>query len=227
MKITENSIIPIYQDRAADGEFAHEQYVNARDLHEALKVGRDYSTWFKERIEKYGFMEGQDFSPVLGKSTGGRPGTEYLLTIDCAKEIAMVENNETGRQLRRYFIEAEKRYRNYEKLRLKSKTERRVLTDIIKELVPESPGKVWVYKHYTDLVYKLVTGYTAKEIREMKGLDEKANIRPHLSEDELGKIVKYERIIQSCLSVGMDYEDIKTSLTNLSVGRPAVLKGAI
>jgi anti-repressor protein len=48
-----------------------EQTVNARDLHEALAVKRDFSTWIKDRIEKYGFVEGEDFSPNLGKSTGG------------------------------------------------------------------------------------------------------------------------------------------------------------
>ncbi|MDR2052471.1 MAG: antA/AntB antirepressor family protein [Treponema sp.] len=48
--------------------------VNARDLHERLEVGRDFSNWIKDRIEKYGFLEGEDFSPNLAKNTGGRPG---------------------------------------------------------------------------------------------------------------------------------------------------------
>jgi anti-repressor protein len=62
-------------------EHGGKQAVNARDLHAALEVGRDFSTWIKERIEKYGFVEGEDFSPDLRKSTGGRPAVEYFLSL--------------------------------------------------------------------------------------------------------------------------------------------------
>lgn len=85
--------------------------VNARDLHAFLEVGRDFSTWIKDRIEEYGFAEEEDFSPVLGKSTGGRPAYDYLLTLDMAKELAMVERTAKGREVRQYFIECEQAWR--------------------------------------------------------------------------------------------------------------------
>ena len=83
------------------------QCVSARDLHASLSIGRDFSTWIKERIEKYGFIEGKDFSPKLGESTGGRPTIEYDLSLSMAKELAIVENNEKGRQIRQYLIKVE------------------------------------------------------------------------------------------------------------------------
>jgi phage anti-repressor protein len=85
--------------------------VNARDLHAFLIVGRDFSNWIKERLEEFGFVEGEDYSPNLAKiSEGpGRPRTEYHLSLDTAKELAMVERNEQGRKVRRYFIECERR----------------------------------------------------------------------------------------------------------------------
>lgn len=213
LQLMENSIIPIYQGRAINGDYAHEQLVNARELWENLHVGRDFSTWMKERIERYGFIEGTDFSPVQRKSTGGRPATEYFLTMDMAKEIAMVENNEVGRMIRKYLIEVEKRYRELLLERTKAKAERRTLTDIIKELVPESPHKQWVYKHYTDMVYKTVTGYNAKELRALNNLDEKANVRNYLTPEQLKAVIRYEKIIQGLLSLGMSYEEIKAVLT--------------
>lgn len=85
------------------------QLCNGRDLHAFLAVGRDFATWIKDRIAEYGFTDGEDFSPVLGKSTGGRRSRDYHLTLDMAKELAMVERNEKGRQARRYFIECERR----------------------------------------------------------------------------------------------------------------------
>ena len=104
LTIIENGLIPIYKGEGG-------QVVDARELHEFLNVGKDFSNWIKDRIEKYEFVEGENFSPILAKSTGGRPSTEYTLTLDTAKEIAMVENNEQGRKIRKYFIEVEKRAR--------------------------------------------------------------------------------------------------------------------
>ena len=104
LTIVENGLIPIYE-----GEY--EKVVDARELHEFLESKQDFTDWIKNRIGKYGFIEGEDFTIILGKSTGGRPSIEYTLTIDTAKEIAMVENNEQGHIIRKYFIEVEKRAR--------------------------------------------------------------------------------------------------------------------
>lgn len=93
--------------------------INARDLHAFLEAGKDFSTWIKDRIAKFGFIEGQDYvcieslsSPNLGSSKSRAQRTiEYLLTLDMAKELAMVENNHKGREARRYFIACEKALR--------------------------------------------------------------------------------------------------------------------
>jgi phage anti-repressor protein len=103
LKVVESGIISVYEDEEA------RTLVNAREMHEFLESGQDFSDWIKSRVEKYKFLEGEDFSIILWKSTGGRPAREYLLSIDMAKEIAMVENNDKGRQVRRYFIECERR----------------------------------------------------------------------------------------------------------------------
>lgn len=88
-------------------------WIDGRELHEFLEVGRDFPTWFKDKVEKYGFVEGEDFSPKTGKtSDGGRPRIEYQISIDMAKELCMVENNEKGRQARKYFIECEKQLKH-------------------------------------------------------------------------------------------------------------------
>lgn len=84
--------------------------VNARELHTFLGVGRDFTNWVKDRIEKYGFVDGLDYSPILAKtSEGGRPKIEYHISLDMAKELSMVENNEKGQEARRYFIECERK----------------------------------------------------------------------------------------------------------------------
>lgn len=82
--------------------------VSARDLHTFLESKQDFSDWIKNRVEKFEFIEGKDFSIILGESTGGRPSKEYFCTIQMAKELSMVENNEKGKIARKYFIECEK-----------------------------------------------------------------------------------------------------------------------
>ena len=73
--------------------------VNARDLWKFLESKQDFSTWIKRRIEKYEFIEGQDY--LLHKfveqlPSGAKHCIEYLISLDMAKELAMVENNERG-----------------------------------------------------------------------------------------------------------------------------------
>lgn len=91
------------------------QTVNARELHAFLEVGKDFSTWIKDRVDQFGFVENQDFVifPEIGEKSGkGRPSKEYALTLDMAKELSMVERNDKGKQARQYFIECERRAQN-------------------------------------------------------------------------------------------------------------------
>lgn len=95
--------------------------VNARELHKFLEVGKDFTTWLKDRVEKYGFFENQDYMVLVFPNSGekgGRPLTEYFLTIEMGKELSMIENNEKGRQARKYFIEAEKTLREMSRLQI-------------------------------------------------------------------------------------------------------------
>lgn len=82
--------------------------VSARDLHERLEVGTRFNDWFPRMCE-YGFGEGKDFYSKLSKSieTGGRPATDYDLTIRCAKEICMVQKTEQGKTIRNYLLDLE------------------------------------------------------------------------------------------------------------------------
>lgn len=88
------------------------QAVMGRDLHTFLGIGKDYTTWFRD-MTGYGFIAGQDFSPISGKTSGlgGRPRQDHIISLDMAKEIAMIQRTEKGKQARQYFIEVEKRHR--------------------------------------------------------------------------------------------------------------------
>lgn len=81
--------------------------VNANELHSFLESRRDFTNWIKQRISKYGFIENQDYIKISRK-VGNATAHDYYLTLDRAKELCMVENNERGKEARLYFIKCEK-----------------------------------------------------------------------------------------------------------------------
>ncbi|MBD0482800.1 antA/AntB antirepressor family protein [Acinetobacter baumannii] len=105
--LTGNQVLDLVEvDIGGDKQFA----VDARSLHSFLEVGRDFANWIKQRISKYKFQENVDFVLTVAK-TGVRSNVvqkDYSLSLDMAKELCMVENNDKGREARRYFIRCEK-----------------------------------------------------------------------------------------------------------------------
>lgn len=84
------------------------QIVSARDLYSFLEIRDNFTDWIKRMFE-YGFEEGKDFIGISRESTGGRPSIDYALTLDCAKEISMIQRSEKGKQARQYFLECERK----------------------------------------------------------------------------------------------------------------------
>ena len=88
--------------------------VNARDLWKYLESKQDFSTWIKNRVEKWGFKENIDYTLIHKKMeqvSGAKHAIEYHISYDMAKELSMIENNDKGKQARRYFIAMERQAR--------------------------------------------------------------------------------------------------------------------
>ena len=133
-----NELISLTQS-AINGEL--QQTVNARDLHAFLEVGRDFSNWIKGRIYKYGFEENVDYvivenlsSPDLANAKA-RPQKllDYYISIDMAKELSMIENNDKGRDVRRYFIQCEKQLKSSQQVISSDESKMRALSFIISQ----------------------------------------------------------------------------------------------
>ena len=102
--MTNSNLIPVFNGLIQNQPV---QLCNARELHTFLDIGKDYSTWIKDRINEYGFIQNEDYL-VITERTNGRPRKEYHITLDMGKELGMVERNERGRQIRQYFIRCER-----------------------------------------------------------------------------------------------------------------------
>ena len=101
-------LIPLHS-QTIDGNAV--ETVNAKELHEFLEVRSKFADWIKNRIEQYDFVENQDFTTVSKNLEKGGRSIDYYITLDMAKELAMVERNEKGKQARQYFIECERKLR--------------------------------------------------------------------------------------------------------------------
>ena len=81
--------------------------VNAREIHKYLEVKTKFADWIKRAIEKYDFIENQDYA-ILKNGNGNNAYIDYIVVLDMAKELAILENNPKGKETRKYFIEFEK-----------------------------------------------------------------------------------------------------------------------
>lgn len=90
--------------------------LSARELHGFLGIGTEFAKWM-QRMCEYGFSENQDYRVFVkndDNSKGGRPSTDYEITLDMAKEIAMIQRSDKGKEVRQYFLELERRWNSPE-----------------------------------------------------------------------------------------------------------------
>jgi phage anti-repressor protein len=108
LKIIENELVPVYETEKGI------KVVYGKDLHKSLAVKTDFSTWVKRRLSECDAEEKEDFDllpKIEEQVTGSKHTIEYLIKLDTAKEMAMLERNDKGKQVRKYFIQVEEKYK--------------------------------------------------------------------------------------------------------------------
>lgn len=111
-------LIPIIRDN-------HRGLVNARELHAFLEVNSLFAHWIK-RMLAYGFEENSDYT-TIAKKNNRQILKEYILTLDTAKEIAMIQRTPKGKQARQYFLACEKALLESQKPKLPKFLDRYIL----------------------------------------------------------------------------------------------------
>jgi phage anti-repressor protein len=106
---------PKISDRAVGDHLV--KTVDGREVHGYLAAKKDYTTWMKDRIAKFGFVEDVDYvkvedlsSPKSGSAKArAQTTTEYYLTIGMGKELGMIDRSDKGRAIRKYFLSIEEK----------------------------------------------------------------------------------------------------------------------
>lgn len=194
--------------------------VSARDLHEALEVKTQFKDWFPRMCE-YGFEDGKDFCSFLSESTGGRPSQDAQITVDMAKEIAMLQRTEKGKEVRKYFIQVEKEWNSPERVMARALT---IANKTIETLKIENSEMKPKADYFDNLVERnLLTNFrdTAKELglRQTDLInnliedgyvyrDQKSKLKPYAKYGKTGKgLFELKEFSRN------DHSDIQTLIT--------------
>lgn len=104
LKVIKNNLVPVYETSSG------EKVVYGSELHESLGAPSVYREWIKRRISDIDAVENEDFQAVEISTPSGQTRKDHIIKLDTAKEMAMLEKNEKGKQVRNYFIAVEKKY---------------------------------------------------------------------------------------------------------------------
>ena len=218
------------------------QGINARDVHRLLKVGRDYSTWIKARIKQAGFIENQDFvivenlsSPELASANNeqlspmARPQKliDYIVSLDMAKHLCLMEKNEIGRAVRQHFIDAETQlkqvaptvYRNTlakTQARLAAIDHNREMTDAIKAMLQRTgtTPKTYHYSQEQEMLDSLVLGMNVRQWRKQRGII--GNVRDKFTTKQLNTLKILQSTNTALINLDMNYHERKGRLLELA-----------
>lgn len=184
--------------------------VNARELWAFLGSKQQFGNWMQNRIEQYGFEEGVDFTVItklINNPNGGAPLKEYHVSLDMAKELAMVEKTVKGKEARQYFIACEKK--------LKETQGPKTYLESLKALVAAEEAKMLAIAHITELeeqieedkpytiLGKAITGDHTMTRREWVAL----------MKDEHGLGAKEKQVTKFLMEEGYLYRDQATGET--------------
>lgn len=105
LTVIENELVPVYETSTG------EKVVYGSELHEVLGVRTPYKDWSSRRLSDVDAIENEDFEAAQICAPSGQTKKDHIIKLDTAKEMAMLERNEKGKQVRRYFIQVEKKYK--------------------------------------------------------------------------------------------------------------------
>ncbi len=167
LRLLENDLVPVYVTSTG------EKVVYGKDLYRKLEVRTDFSTWVKRRLDECDAEEKVDYDllPKIEEQVSGvKHSIDYIIKLDIAKEMAMLERNIIGKQVRKYFIRVEKKYKSDENLNIIEQGIR-IVKFIADDMRVNDAGRLLMYENYCKAV-GIPTGflpkYESNGSREMK-----------------------------------------------------------
>ena len=187
--------------------------VDMRKLHKQLKVKTKFKDWSRRKLLP--FVEGEDQRPILSiGSNGGKPRRDHMLTVDCAKQIAMMEGTEIGTSVRKYFLLCEKlviRMAKRNPIRQSCKESSKGLFGNIVSRLPKSKQRTVIAEMHA-IICTVATGARPSAWRKNIGID---NVRDFLKENaKVHELKRYDEVAQLAEMLSRDIRQTKSSIRN-------------
>lgn len=211
--------------------------INARHLHQGLAVGRMFAHWIKARIKQGQFIENLDYTvvqnssvdlPKLASSKGGNlRAVEYIISLDMAKHLCLMEKTAIAHEIRQHFIECEKKlsqiapnvYRNtlaQTQARLEAVDYNREMTDAIQAYY-QRQGKITKAYHFSteqELIDSLALDENVRKWKAKHGI--LGRVRDRFNTQQLALLKLLLKTNASLLSLDMPYQERKAQLQKLT-----------
>lgn len=174
--------------------------IDARTLW--TRLGEPYgqfNKWTENKIIKKGFVDSVDYismDKIVQRANGGNKSKEYVLTVDTAKNICMMENTDAGRLIRRYFIIIERAFRNRIEWNF-DRDDTITLHTKLKQALIIHRQKLVSHKNFPKfannnqfiaescMLNEVIIGMSSKEYKQLNGLGKNDAIRNHFTEEQL------------------------------------------
>lgn len=160
----------------------------------------------------------RNFALSYYKDSSGKSNKMYYITRDGFTILVMGYTGEKAMRFKeayiRQFNAMEKALIGKMKEREKGIAVRQALTKAIQQSSENERMHGHAYSTYTDIVYKVVFGKTAKQLREEYGITKKDNLRDYFNADEISKVQSVEMIVSGLVNCGWGYDEIKGFIAN-------------
>ncbi|WP_053067738.1 antA/AntB antirepressor family protein [Muribacter muris] len=188
------------------------QFTFARALYEFLGIKTRFNDWFNRAVADADFIENADYWFIFPNKSGnvcysnlsnkkrtnhrgGHNKADYKITLDMAKELAMLERNEQGKLARSYFIQCEKALQTVapqlsSELLLQWKASREQTGKGYRPLCAAldrnrsrqgKPTPKYLYGNESNMLTGIVLGMSVKHYKTVHGIED--DVRSHLTAD--------------------------------------------
>lgn len=155
----------------------------------------------------------RNFALSSYRDSSGKNNKEYLITRDGFTILVMGYTGEKAMRFKEAYI---KQFNAMEKAlqgklieREKGIAVRQSLTKALQQSTENERMHGHAYSTYTNCIYKVLFGKSAKQLREELGISKKENMRDYLPEEQLIAIQSMECLVSGLIDCGWGYDKIK------------------
>ena len=187
--------------------------VTSLDVAETFEKRHDHVLRDVEKLKKDIPNFGEMFFETTMPDSYGRSQKSFLMNRDGFTLLVMGYTGEKAMKFKLAYIKQfnamEQALIGKMKEREKGIAVRQALTKAIQQSNENDRMHGHAYSTYTDIVYKVVFGKTAKQLREEYGITKKDNLRDYFNADEISKVQSVEMIVGGLMNCGWGYDEIK------------------